>query len=74
MAQNQGKLATASFPSSISTSFQYKHMLMLKGKLAVASFPIQKLWHGDLWLLAYTLILCHVLYFEISTWHKIKES
>ena len=46
---------------------------MLEGKLAVASFPIEKLCHGDWWLLAYTLILCHVLYFEISTWHKIKE-
>ena len=47
---------------------------MLEGKLAVASFPIEKPWHGDWWLLAYTLIFYHVIYLEISTWHKIKES
>ena len=46
---------------------------MLEGKLAVASFTIENPRHGDWWLLAYTLILCHVLYFEISTWQKIKE-
>ena len=47
---------------------------MLEGKLAVASFPIEKLWHGDWWLLAYTLIFYHVIYLKINTWHKIKES
>ena len=47
---------------------------MLEGNVAVASFPIENPGHGDWWLLAYTLILCHVLYLEITTWHKIKES
>ena len=47
---------------------------MLEGKLAVVSFPIDNTIHGDWWLLAYTLSLFHVMYFEISTWKKIKES
>ena len=47
---------------------------MLEGKLAVASFAVEKPNHGNWWLLAYTLSLCHVLYLERSTWNKIKES
>ena len=46
---------------------------MLKGKLAVA-FQQKNHVCGNWWLLAYTLSLSHVLYFEIITWKKIKET
>ena len=40
MAQDQGKLATASFPSSISMcAVARRKILMLQVKLAIASFP-----------------------------------